>query len=92
MSLKNLKSEMRLFLGTDLWGEAVDTFMECAGRMSLRGLSVPPEWEYKPGNSPCETGAWLHDFFEMATDEELNKYGAFLFRYCRILKHFQKDY
>jgi hypothetical protein len=92
MNLKQFKQEFRLIC-SDEWGDAMDAWFECAGRLSIRGLNIPDNWEYRTGlGSPCDRDSYFYSLFKESTTKDLRIIGNFLFRYCQMLKHQGKDY
>jgi len=91
-TLNDFKNELRLIM-SDKWGNALDTWFECAGHMYNRGLEIPLLWEYKIGHgSGMEEDNYFYELFIEASDELLVEIGNFLFRYCQMLKHYGLDY
>ena len=93
MNLKSFKNEFRLIC-TDTWGDAMNTWFECAGWINWRGIPTPKEWEYSPGlgGDGREEDNYFYELFESSSDEELIAIGNFLFRYCQYLKFKEIDY
>jgi hypothetical protein len=92
-TLKEFKSEYRL-ISSDLWGDAMEAWFECAAHLHLRNLTIPNEWEYKP--APCndnrESDCYWYELFNETDNDLLIEIGNFLFRYCQLLKFYGKDY
>ena len=102
MNLKQFKSEFR-FMCSDTWGDAMDAWFECAGRLYTKRATIPEEWQYRPGlmnriNSSrsfmeaCERDSYFYNDFKASKVSELRAIGNFLFRYCQFLRHYGKDY
>lgn len=92
MTLKEFKNEFRLMC-SDTWGDAMDAWFECAGRMYKRKMKFPPEWEYYEGaGDPTNEDSWFHSMFSKSSNKELRIIGNFLFRYCQYLKYKGLDY
>lgn len=92
MTIKQFKTEFRSMC-TDTWGDALDAWFECAGRLYVRGLKLPDEWEYRPapaGRKYCvdKECRWYLEFRYLPT-RELREIGCLLFRYCRWIKYWQ---
>lgn len=92
-NFKEFKNEYRLIC-CDTWGNAMEAWFECAGHLHKRGLSIPSEWEYRPGagGDGTEKDSYWYDIFKHTNAKMLRTIGNFLFRYCQLLKHFGKDY
>lgn len=92
-NLKEFKEEFRLIC-CDTWGDAMDAWFEVAGRMHVKKMKIPDEWQYRPapGGNPCNKESQFYIEFRYANAATLREIGNFLFRYCQLLKHFGKDY
>jgi hypothetical protein len=92
MTLKNFKDDFRLIC-TDTWGDALESWFECAGQMYSRFLEIPVEWEYNVGaGDGTDPDSYFHEVFLNATDSELIAIGNFLFRYCEYLRFKKVNY
>ena len=93
MNLKQFKEEFRLIC-TDTWGDAMDAWFECAGRLYKRRQTLPDNWEYKPPaiGSPCDKESHFHYLMNDSSTLQLTEIGNFLFRYCQYLKYKGVDY
>lgn len=93
MTIREFKNEFRLVC-TDTWGDALDAWFECAGRMHKRGLPIPDNWKYFPGISGdgTEKDCYWHTLFARCGNKQLTNIGNFLFRYCQFLKYKNVDY
>lgn len=93
--MKNLKDFFEKFrlICCDTWGEPIEAWFECVGQMNKRGLLIPEKYEYHPGlGNGTDKESYWYELYEATSDEMLVIIGEFLFRYCRLLKHFRKDY
>ena len=87
MKLKEFKNEFRLIC-TDTWGDALESWFECAGHMHSRNLPIPNNWKYSAGaGSGMDIDSYFHAIFMGVSDEELINIGNFLFRYCEFLRY-----
>jgi hypothetical protein len=92
MTLKEFKQEFRLIC-SDEWGDAMDAWFECAGRMYKKNMEIPDTWEYRPSPpEQCEKDSYFYSLFARSTNKQLQIIGNFLFRYCQRLKFLCKDY
>lgn len=95
MNLKQFKFELRLVSGKhDLWGNAMEAWFECAGRMNRRGLNIPVEWQYRPalGSDGTDKDSYWYSLFGRCGNKQLQTIGNFLTRYCQMLKYYKQDY
>lgn len=94
ITFKVFKQTYKEAFSGDHWGTALDAWFECAGRMWMRGLHVPNEWDYSPGmgSDPTEEDSYFHALMDEASDEVLLEIGTFLTRYCQYLKYKKADY
>ena len=92
MKLKAFKEEFRLIC-TDTWGDALESWFECAGQMYSRHLPIPTEWEYHVGaGDGTDPDSYFHELYKNASDFELIRIGEFLFRYCEFLRYKNINY
>jgi len=79
---------------TDTWGDAMNTWFECAGWMHYKGLHIPNEWGYSPGfgGDGREEDNYFYELFESCSIPDLTQIGNFLFRYCQYLRFKGIDY
>ena len=89
MKVKDFKSELRMLLPSDEWGEAMSAFFECAGQMNKRGLFIPYEWSYSPGmgSDGTDEDSYWFELFEDAIDDNLILIGDLLHRYTNYLDY-----
>lgn len=97
MTSKEFRQEFKIFGHTDVWGNAMEAWFECAGRLYVNGADIPGEWEFSPCASPepednCEEDSYFYELFKESTNEELLEIGNLLFRYCQFLKFKGVDY
>ena len=91
-NINKFKDEFRLVC-TDTWGNALDAWFECAGRMNKRNLEIPKIWEYSPGMSDgTDKDRYFFTYFAKLSNKKLIEIGNFLFRYCQYLKSKGIDY
>lgn len=91
IACKELLSELRMICD-DSWGDSMEAFFAVAGELLDRGLPIPAAWEYKPGMSPKDPDSYWTDVLEEASDEALQSFGKFLFRYTCLLHKHGKSY
>lgn len=93
MTLTQFKAEYRLKCN-DTWGDAMEAWFECAGRMNRRHLHIPHEWQYSPGlgGDGTDKESYWYALFGRCGNKQLGAIGTFLFRYCQFLKHKGVDY
>lgn len=91
LTIKEFKEEFR-FACVDMWGDAMEAWFEATGQMCLRWLDIPSEWQYKAGICPLNEDSYFNGRFADCSDEEITQIAHFLYRYCRLLKHFGRDY
>lgn len=86
MTLREFKSEFRLI--STSWEDALDAWFECAGRLYVRGLKLPEEWQYKPSpqGGLCSKESYFYHDFKSCPTKDLRIIGNFLFRYCRMIE------
>jgi len=86
MTLNDLKSEFRLTF-SEHWGSTLGWWFAVAGEMHKRGLSIPAEWQYRPGaGDGIDPDAYETEPCSLAPDEALAIFGNILFRYARRLE------
>lgn len=87
MNLKQFKAEYR-FKCDDTWGDAMESWFECAGWLYWNGEVLPTNWKYSPGmdGDGRDPESYWYDLFAGCTTEELWTIGNFLFRYCTYLE------
>jgi hypothetical protein len=90
-AFKQFILEFRL-MNTDTWGNAMDAWFEAVGRMYERGMNIPSKYSYSPGLSPTEEGCYFHEMFIKMDSSTLVYIAEFMYRYCRLLTHFKKNY
>lgn len=86
-----LKAEYRLD-GADPWGNGMGWFFAVAAEMDRRNLLIPDEWRYRPNGHVADLAEYEPSICAAATDEALERFGALLNRYTRLIKHLGKDY
>jgi hypothetical protein len=91
LKIRDFKDEFRLIC-TDVWADALDAWFEATGQMCIRWIDIPKEWKYKAGLCPLNEDSYFNEMFENCSDEEITAIAHFIYRYCRILKHFGKSY
>lgn len=93
MTIKQFKAEFRLVC-TDTWGEAMEAWFECAGRMNRRGINVPYSWQYRPapGTDGTDKESYWYALYARCGNKQLIAIGNLLFRYCQYLKYKGIDY
>lgn len=90
--LTEFKKEYRQIC-VDTWGDAMEAWFECVGRMYKRHLDIPSKYQYKAGIlSPCEKESNFYYFFKDCNKKELTQIAEFLYRYCSYLKYKKVDY
>lgn len=93
MTLKEFKNEFRLVC-SDTWGNAMEAWFECAGRMNRRSMNIPHEWNYRPGmgSGGTDKESYWYSLFARCGNKQLTTIGQFLTRYCQYLKYKGIDY
>lgn len=92
LTARDLMDEFRLIANGDVWGNTMIWWFAVAGEMYCRGLSIPADWQYRPGLNPKEADAYETDVLEQASDEALHLFGRALNRYAATLKRAGKNY
>jgi len=95
-TLEDFKVEFR-FACVHVWDDAIEAWFECAGQMNKRGIAIPAEWAYEPGqdleginNRGTDPESQWHTDFAGLSDELLIRIGNFLFRYLKYLEYHTK--
>lgn len=93
MNIKEFKNEFRLIC-SDTWGDAMEAWFECVGRMNRRNLEIPANWNYRPGmgSDGTDKESYWYPLFGRCGNKQLTSIANFLERYCRFLKLAGKDY
>jgi len=78
----------------DPWGSAMELWFAIAGELYHRCLCIPYEWNYSTGAS-CDgkdDDSYWTEPLERVDNADLERLGTFAFRYCQLLKRYDKDY
>ena len=69
----------------DKWGSAMGLLFDVVGVMSIKGLEIPAQWEYRESPFGPDVSESNEDFLISLPEEQLKRLGGFCYRLTRFL-------